>query len=212
MNKLKEAISTAFHIMYYDSQVWNAGRTKWMGVTTVQTPFDLWVMQEIIFETKANLFIETGSGFGGSALFIATCFPEIKVISIDIQREGARPSFTHPRISFLKGGSLDVAILEEVRKQVDGKKVMVLLDSDHSAKNVLEELEGYSKFVSLGCYLVIHDTNIGDNPVRTVGLDPGPKVAVEDFLKYHQEFQVDKSREKFYLTFSPNGWLRREGG
>jgi len=34
--------------------------------------------------------------------------------------------------------------------------------------------------------------------------------AVEDFLKDHDEFAVDLTREKFFITFSPRGWLRKD--
>lgn len=38
---------------------------------------------------------------------------------------------------------------------------------------------------------------------------PGPMEAVEEFLKSNANFAVDKSRERFFLTFNPSGYLKR---
>lgn len=85
---------------------------------------------------------------------------------------------------------------------------MVILDSDHSKVHVLNELRIYSKLVTKGNYLIVEDTCINGHPVCQ-GFGPGPMEAVEEFLKENQDFVVDRTREKFYLTFNPKGGLRR---
>jgi cephalosporin hydroxylase len=40
---------------------------------------------------------------------------------------------------------------------------------------------------------------------------PGPFEAVEEFLREDSNFQSDKSREKFLLSYFPNGFLKRVG-
>ena len=85
---------------------------------------------------------------------------------------------------------------------------MVILDSDHGKDHVLNELRTYSPFVTKGSYLIVEDTNINGHPVLH-DFGPGPMEAVEDFLKENQNFTVDKSKEKFYLTFNPKGYLRK---
>jgi len=87
-------------------------------------------------------------------------------------------------------------------------KVLVTLDSDHAKHHVLEELRIYSKMASVGSYVVVDDTNLNGHPVnRPFG--PGPAEAVEEFLAQESGLVRDTSREKFGLTFSPGGFLKR---
>lgn len=211
-NRLEDAITNTFQIMYYSSShTWNQGWTKWMGVPCFQTPLDMWVIQEIMFETNPTLFIETGSAYGGSAMFFASVFDQIgegQVISIDTQ-EGMKPMVSHPRVTFFKGMSTDPDILDMVGEVINSnqhKKVMVLLDSDHSKENVLAELRAYNKFVTPGCYLLVHDTLLGGHPYTDQPLG-NPHEAVKIFLEENKQFHPDKSKEKFYMTFMPGGFL-----
>jgi len=84
---------------------------------------------------------------------------------------------------------------------------MVVLDSDHSRKHVLNELKIYSRIVTPGNYLIVEDTNLDHDRVWTG--KGGPGEAVREFLQNSQDFAVDKSREKFLLTFNPGGYLRK---
>jgi cephalosporin hydroxylase len=88
--------------------------------------------------------------------------------------------------------------------------VLVLLDSDHRRDHVLAELRAYAPMVTPGSYLVVEDSNINGHPVYE-DFGPGPTEAVQDFLKERDDFEVDRSREKFLLSFNPGGWLRRVG-
>ena len=87
---------------------------------------------------------------------------------------------------------------------------MVILDDDHTRDHVLEELRTYQRFVTPGSYLIVEDTNINNHPVFPE-FGPGPMEAVEIFLRESSEFGVDHSREKFFLSFNPNGFLRKNG-
>jgi len=96
-----------------------------------------------------------------------------------------------------------------VRRAVaEDDRVLVLLDSDHSKDHVLAELRAYSGFVTAGSYLIVEDTNIGGHPVST-DAGPGPMEAVDEFLAENRTFAIDESKEKFFLTFNPRGYLRR---
>ena len=85
---------------------------------------------------------------------------------------------------------------------------MVVLDSDHSAKHVLEELRIYDKYVIPGSFLIVEDGNMNGNPILPYS-GPGPGEALGQFLKENSDFEADKSKEKFLMTFNPNGYLRR---
>jgi cephalosporin hydroxylase len=207
-----EASAEEFHKLFYETafakgDAWNP---KWLGVAALKCPFDLWVYQEILHDIKPDLVIETGTARGGSALFLASVLDLLgsgALVAIDIVRRPEWP--THPRITYLTGSSTSAAIMDQVRARVAGRpRVMVILDSDHSKNHVLDELRLYSPLVTKGSYLIVEDTNINGRPVFP-DFGPGPGEAVDDFLVANTAFERDPSRERFFVTFNPGGYLRR---
>jgi cephalosporin hydroxylase len=202
----RQAISRA-HDVFYASDAWT--RATWLGAQALKNPLDLWVYQEILFETRPELIVETGTYRGGSALFLASMCDLLgggEIVSIDI--EPLREDYPeHPRITYLGGrSSTDPGVLDEVRRRAAGRPTLVVLDSDHSQAHVEAELEAYAPIVPVGCYLIVEDSNIGQ--IRK-DLMPGPLQAIETFLAGNREFEVDREREKFLITFNPSGYLRR---
>ncbi len=193
--------------IFYESGVWS--RTWWLGSQAVKNPLDLWVFQEILVETRPDVIVETGTYRGGSAFHLASLCDLLgagEVISIDV--EPVRDDYPrHPRIVYLGGrSSTDPAVVAEVRARAEGRRAMVILDSDHSQAHVEAELEAYAPLVAPGCYVIVEDTNIGKVKRE---LMPGPAQAVEAFLAQTSAFEVDREREKFLITFNPGGYLRR---
>ncbi len=217
-NFMERLIADSFHVMYYASNVWNGGNTKWLGVGLFQHPMDMWVKQEIIFETKPTLIIETGSANGGSALFYATILDQMqqgRIVSIDLQDEKSGmgiPKCKHKRINFVKGNSVDPGIVKKIKAMIKpSDRVMVGLDSDHRAEHVLKELKIYGPMVTPDCYLIVDDTNLGGHPIVNQNVPgPGPWAAVAEYLQKDKSFEIDQSRHKFYMTWSPNGFLRKK--
>lgn len=203
------SIVDEFHKHYYVSGIWRR-QTKWMGTKILKCPLDLWIYQEIIQDKRPDLIIETGTMYGGSALFLAHMMGlakiDGKVISIDI---ADRNPPKHPKIDYVLGSSTKANIVERVKKAAAKyNKVMLILDSDHRQQHVLRELQIYSPLVSKDQYIIVEDTNINGNPVKE-GWGSGPKEAVDEFLTNNSDFTVDTSCEKFYLTFNPGGFLLR---
>lgn len=210
--KLEREVIEQFHKLYYDSHLLGKtwANTYWMGVATQKCPLDLWVYQEIIFELRPDVIIESGTLRGGSAFFLASMCDLVgkgRVLTIDISDMEGRPD--HPRITYLLGSSVSEEIVGMVRDFVkQDEVVMVLLDSDHSKEHVLAEIKAYHDLVTPGSYLIVEDTNINGHPVFP-DAGPGPMEAVEEFLGQTDDFVVDESRENHYLTFNPKGYLRK---
>jgi cephalosporin hydroxylase len=200
------AVSHA-HDAFYLSDAWT--RATWLGAQALKNPLDLWVYQEIMAETRPELIVETGTYRGGSALYLASIcdlLGEGEVVSIDV--EPLRDDYPeHPRITYLAGrSSTDAAVVSEVAERAAARRTFIVLDSDHSEAHVEAELDVYAPLVPVGCYLVAEDSNIGQ--IRK-DLMPGPLQAVERFLAQTDEFEIDREREKFLITFNPSGYLRR---
>ena len=188
------------------------GNTSWMGVKAEKLPLDLWIAQEIIFETRPTVVIETGVRRGGSSLFYAQLFDLLgqgKVLGIDIDlslvHEHTRE---HPRVTLLEADSAGTEAVGAARAAAEGERAMVILDSDHAARHVRRELDALAGLVAEGCYLVVEDTNLRTHPLLWVP-DAGPGAAIREWLPLHPEFEVDRGREKFLATFNPGGYLRR---
>lgn len=205
-------IEEEFHAKYYYSKVW--ADTYFMGKNVFKCPNDLWIYQEILWENKPDCIIECGTFHGGSTLYYAKLFDMMgidgTIITIDVDAMPDMPQ--HPRINYLLGSSTSPQILEKVKELIkDKKRVMVILDSDHTCDHVYKELELYHGFVTPGQYLVVEDSNINGHPVYSgFGQGPGPMEAMEKFLPNHAEFETDSSKEKFMMSFNPKGYLKKK--
>jgi len=175
------------------------------------------VYQEILFELRPDVVVECGTSKGGSALFLSSMCELVghgQVITIDLYPKPNRPQ--HKRLTYLSGSSTNPQILKEVTRRIrdaDGESasVLVILDSDHSREHVLDELRLYAPLVTPGSYLIVEDTQLNGHPVWP-DFGPGPMEAVDIFLSESDDFVSDTSREKFYLTLNPRGYLKRVEG
>jgi len=210
----RDVVLDRFHALFYNSQTTWA-KNDWLGITTLQNPNDVWITQEIIAEVRPDFIIETGTWHGGSAILWAMLLeqvnPDGRVITIDIDDNTAAarefPIFP-ARVDFFHGSSTDPQIVEEIVRRVQGKTVLVILDSDHREGHVRRELELYAPLVSLGSYLIVQDTNVNGHPIR-VDFGPGPMEALDDFLQSQESFEIDASRERLLFTLHPRGYLKR---
>lgn len=200
-------VVSQFHVLSYHS----GAEPHWRGVPISKSPLDLWVYQEIISELRPDLIIETGTYLGGSAWYFADLVHLLgrgRVVTVDV-RDWSR--VTHPRLTHVIGDSVAPTTLDRVRSLASGStSVLVVLDSDHSAAHVARELRAYREFVTVGSYMVVEDTNLNGHPVLPEH-GPGPYEAVQEFVAEDPDFVIDRSREKFLLSYFPSGYLQRVG-
>lgn len=197
---------------------------RWLGLPVIQFPQDLIALQEIIWETKPDLIVETGVARGGSVIFYASMLQLLggngTVLGIDIDirsqnREAVEGHQLSSRVNLIEGSSTDRETIDRVQAHCAGaEKVMVVLDSNHTHEHVLNELKFYSPFVTPGCYLAVLDTIVDDMPVdafpnRPWGPGDNPKTAVREFLTTTDRFEVDRDLEnKLLISVAPGGYLR----
>ncbi len=193
----------------------------WLDRPIIQYPQDIVAIQELIWELRPDLVIETGIAHGGSLVLSASMLAMLdmceaieagkmmdpavshrRVLGIDIDiREHNRVALdAHPmrsRIEMVEGPSTDEGVLDGVREfSKDYERILVCLDSNHTHEHVRAELEVYAPLVSVGSYCVVFDTLIEDMPAdsypdRPWGPGNNPMSAVRDFLQTHPEYECD---------------------
>lgn len=200
-----------FNELYYymNKQTWSI--TTWRGVGVLKPPTDMWVYQELIYQIKPDLIIETGTFMGGSALFMRDVLNNVNsngfIISIDIDHSKIDSKSRVDGITFYNGSSVDKDTIDFVKSVVYAnacERVMVILDSDHERDHVLKEIELYAPLVSIGSILIIEDGNNHD----------GVREAVKEFgsclVVGEAKFRKNLMCEKFMLTFNRDGYYERE--
>jgi len=188
----------------------------------IHFPQDIQIIQELMFDVKPDLIIETGIAHGGSLVLSASLLalldyadaqqkgiflnpnnPSRKVLGIDIDiRAHNRAAIEqHPmfsRIEMIEGSSIDTMVIRQVKSfAANYSKIMLFLDSHHTHEHVLAELDAYAGLVSKGSYCVVFDTGIEDLPPgscanRPWGKGNNPKTAVWEFLESHPDFEIDR--------------------
>lgn len=200
MNALE--VIKEFNTLFYNLAPLTWDSITWMGKKIWKNPYDLWVMQEIIYEIQPDVIIETGTYQGGSALFFAHLLDILGkgyVITIDVQKFINLPN--HPRINYVEGNSIEDSTIERIEDIIlQPCTALIILDSNHSKEHVLKELTRYHKYVTMGSYIIVEDTNTG-----------APMEAVEEFINTSEgkNFIVDRSKERLLCTFNPCGYLKR---
>jgi cephalosporin hydroxylase len=201
----------------------------WMGRPIIQLPEDVLRIQETIYRVRPDVIIETGVAHGGSLIFYASLFAAMgqgRVIGIDIDirphnRAAIEQHEMAKAITLLEGSSVAPEILERVRGLIKpGERVMVILDSDHSYKHVMAELDVYAPLVSVGSYIVATDgimEDFGDLPRgQPSWREDNPAHAARTFAAAHDEFALEtppflfnENETSVQTTYWPSAYLRR---
>ena len=211
----------------------------WMDRPIIQYPQDMVAMQELIWEVRPDLIIETGIAHGGSLILSASILALIDMceaieagrmidpaqsrrkvlgIDIDIRAHNRAAIDAHPmrsRIEMIEGSSIDANIVAQVHDFAKGyQRVLVCLDSNHTHDHVRAELDHYAPLTSVGSYCVVFDTLIEDMgedayPNRPWGPGDNPKTAVWDFVKTNTDFVVDQAISDRLLISVADGGFLR---
>ncbi|MES2481452.1 MAG: cephalosporin hydroxylase family protein [Pseudomonadota bacterium] len=201
----------------------------WLGRPIIQYPQDIVAMQELIWQVRPDLIIETGIAHGGSLVFSASMLAMLDLcdaidagsmfdpkasrrkvlgIDIDIRAHNRAAIEAHPmasRIQMIQGSSIAPEVVAQVQAIAAGySRVLVCLDSNHTHDHVLAELDAYAPLTSVGSYCVVFDTIVEHLPKHMVPDRPwapgdNPKTAVWKYLESHPEFQIDQRVENKLL-------------
>jgi cephalosporin hydroxylase len=211
-----------FHRDFYESQVWH-GPTHFLGVPVYKPPTDLWAVQQIISVSRPTVIVETGTAFGGSALWYASIMDllgiEGMVFTIDLFPQGVDDGYVfpkHPKLNYILGDSISEDTFMKVINMAQRgiargtHNWMVVLDSDHTQDHVFQELLMWSPLVSKGQFLIVEDTRV-DQPdwmgnARAPMAGRGPGKALEQFMRGTDRFKVNRHVQPA-LTFHPGGYL-----
>lgn len=196
---------------------------EWLGRPIIQYPQDMVAMQELIWQVRPDLIIETGIAHGGSLILSASILAMLDMcdaiegghqidprqskrkvlgIDIDIRPHNRAAIEAHPmssRIQMIQGSSIAAEVIEQVRQVASGyERIMVCLDSNHTHEHVLAELEAYAPLTSVNSYCVVFDTIIEDMPKamfpdRPWGPGDNPKTAVTTFVSKNKAFRIDRA-------------------
>lgn len=205
---------------------------SWMGRPIIQLPEDMIRLQEAVFQVKPTVIVETGIAHGGSLIYSASLLKtmgiEGRVIGVDIEirphnRKAIEEHFLFPYITLIEGNSAAPEIVSQVKSLIEpDDKVLVILDSNHSRRHVLDELEAYCDLVSKGSYIVATDgimQDVFDTPRGISSWDEdNPVSAAHDFLAKHSEFVLETPQWLFnesdlsenINTHYPDAWLKRK--
>lgn len=202
---------------------------SWMGRPIIQLPQDMVRIQEVIYQVKPDVIIETGIAHGGSLIYYASLCKAMgkgRVIGIDIEirpqnRQAIETHEAAPFITLLEGSSTDSNIVNQVREQVQpGETVLLILDSCHTKQHVLDELAAYHDLITPGSYIIATDGGMKflyDVPRGNSEWSwDHPAAAVEEFVQKHPEFVAEQPQWPFNesnltenITYWPGAWLRR---
>lgn len=203
---------------------------SWMGRPIIQLPEDIIRVQEVTYQIKPDVIIETGVAHGGSLVFYASLCKAMgkgRVIGVDIEirshnRKNIESHELFPYITLIEGSSINPVIVQQVKSLIKaGETVMIFLDSNHTKQHVLAELEAYHGFVTSGSYIVATDGSMKDlydvPRGNAAWVCDHPTAAAAEFVQTHQDFVIEQPMWPFNeskldenVTHWPGAWLRRK--
>lgn len=203
---------------------------SYAGVRMEKFPEDLRTYEHLLWQSRANVVVEIGSRFGGSALWFRdrlrsmSAYDRIEsvgVISIDIDNahaleavRAADPSYEET-ITFVEADVCNPDLPDRVAAQVPpGARCFVVEDSAHVYDTTLAALRGFAGLVPVGGYFVVEDGCVDMEAMRLDESWPrGVLPAIADWLPTPdgQRFSVRRDLELYGMSCHPGGFLQRTG-
>lgn len=213
MKPMENDLDKPLRNVLVDLQSRITNETHYFGVKTIKNPLDFWVYREMVFDHKPDVVLEIGNFNGGSALAFAHILDLMGhgvLIGLDLNHNHIPQHIKdHPRIKLIEGDACSNydKVSELIPKDA---RVLIFEDSAHTYQNTLNVLNTYHSLIKPGDYIVIEDT------ICHHGLDEGPSPggyeAVEEFVSGNPDFEIDREKENFGITWNPKGFVRRKGG
>jgi cephalosporin hydroxylase len=201
----------------------------WLGRPIIQLPEDMFRIQALIYRLKPDVIIETGVAHGGGLVFYAGLCKAMsrgRVIGVDVEirahnRAAIQAHELYDLITLIEGDSTDPAIVSKVKSGIRSEDhVLVLLDSNHSKKHVLAELDAYAPLINVGSYIVAMDGImsglVGASRSGADWAENNPRQAVREWVEANPAFVLEEPpfgfneglvRER--VTYWPEAFLRR---
>ena len=191
-------------------------KNDWLGVPIWQLPEDLIFLQNIVSSIKPSIIIETGTKYGGSAIYLASLLKLLdlnhsKIYTIDlVETEEAKENLSnHSLAQYVQErivtSSLEPATVSHLRDVCSAnlEPLMILLDDWHGGEHVKAELEAYAPLLKEGDILIVADTSFADlagtpiAPFKSLATS-NPRTALISFLAENPCYELTNQ-------YSPQG-------
>jgi len=202
---------------------------SWLGRPIIQLPEDMIRIQEVIYQIKPDVIIETGVAHGGSLIYYASLFEAMdkgRVIGVDVEirshnRDAIENHELSSHITLIEGNSTDDEIIDKLETLIKPDEiVLVILDSNHTKQHVLDELNAYSSFVTKDSYIVATDGSmkyLSDVPRgKSEWTWNNPVMAAMEFVEKNPQFVMEQPIWAFnesdlseVITHWPSAYLKR---
>jgi cephalosporin hydroxylase len=218
-------------VVHYWRQRIRQHLSEWYcGIRISKFPEDLRVFEQLLFAQRPEAVVELGCQFGASSLWFADRLASIAryggpssplVVAVDLDVEPARLALDRvdpewqDRIVLIAADVTDPALPHRVEEALEGRRnCFVVEDSAHDFVTTAAALEGFSRFVPAGGYLIVEDGIVDDEELRLQEDWPrGVCQAVDEFLASvaGADFQRRRDLERYRITSHLGGYLQRLG-
>jgi cephalosporin hydroxylase len=156
---------------------------RWRGMPLMKNVFDFAIYPALIAELRPRTVFEVGSGSGASAAWFADnlmlCGIEGRIYSVDLVKAEAN----HPGVDFRQGDCSDPERLFDGGLLRSAPHPWLVVEDAHH--NVAAVLEQFHAFLSPGDYLVVEDSDVKREALRSfVGAHPDDYLVDTRFTDY----------------------------